>query len=117
MSSAKLSTPRMSRAIAIFVATSLVYTTGATSFNDAIRSAGDAVGQLRSIARKPFTDRPLRVSLGKSPRRDELRSHWWTPRLARDLERVNFSRELHRITKNGEILASLDATDLLPLFM
>lgn len=41
-----------------------------------------------------FTERPTKVYRGDNPRRDSMRSNWWTPRLQRDLENAEFSREL-----------------------
>lgn len=76
----------------------------------------EGFGELQSKiywSRAPhFTESPKGVFRGTNPRRDALRSGWWTPRLRRDLQQAVAERELAHAFDRGEVFASIG---LLPL--
>lgn len=117
MSLTVLSRSRAFRAMSLFMAATLTYSASAAGLNALAFSATELGSQILRGRAPHFTERPTKVFRGDNPRRDALRSNWWTPRLQRDLENAEFSRELDQAVERGEVYASIDPSGLVPLLL
>ncbi|MCU0315096.1 MAG: DUF6531 domain-containing protein [Fimbriimonadaceae bacterium] len=115
MSLTALSRSRTFRALSLFMAGTMTYSASAAGLNALTLGAVELGSQILRGRAPHFTERPTKVFRGDNPRRDALRSSWWTPRLQRDLESAEFSREIDQAVQRGEVYASLDPAGLVPL--
>jgi hypothetical protein len=112
-----LSRSRAFRAMCLFMAAAMTYSASAAGLNALTLGAVELGSQILRGGAPHFTERPTKVFRGDNPRRDALRSSWWTPRLQRDLENTEFSRKLNQAVQRGEVYASIEPTGLVPLLL
>jgi hypothetical protein len=117
MSLTVLSRSRAFRAMSLFMTATLTYSASAAGLNALALGAVELSSQILRGRAPHFTERPTKVFRGDNPRRDALRSSWWTPRLQRDLENTEFSHELDQAVERGEVYASIAPAGLVPLLL
>lgn len=76
------------------MAATMTYSASAAGLKALALSTVELSSQVLRGRAPHFTEKPTKVFRGDNPRRDALRSSWWTPRLQRDLEKAEFSREI-----------------------
>lgn len=108
---------RAFRAMSLFMAATMTYSASAAGLNVLALGAVELGSQILRGQSPHFTERPTKVFRGDNPRRDSLRTSWWTPKLQRDLEKAEFSREIDQAVERGEVYASIDPAGLLPLLL
>jgi|GEM_PF-1178683 len=76
----------LSRILSVSLAVALAYSGSASGWNGLAEEAAEATQEQLRRVHGSYTDRPLPVFRGSSPRRDSARSAWWTPAAKRALE-------------------------------
>jgi hypothetical protein len=112
-----LSRSRAFRAMCLFMAAAMTYSASAAGLNAVALSAAEIGSQILRVRAPHFTECPTTVLRGDNPRRDALRSSWWTLRFQRDLVNTEFSRERDQAVQRGEVFASIDPSPLVPLLI